>query len=101
MGETRPAVNSNSLRLCIQNFSARATFSRSPGLTHRNFAGLRLARRFRFSPYSCPKYGNLYSYFFRYKLYRAETHGEQLPSKLMKSFRPVFWLGVFRCERPR
>jgi len=52
-------------------------------------------------PCSCPKYGNVYSYFFGHKLYRVETHGKRSPSNLVKSFRHVSGSGFFRCERPR
>jgi hypothetical protein len=41
-----------------------------------------------------------YSCFFRHTLARAETRRAQPPSKLESSFRPAFWLGVSRSERP-
>jgi hypothetical protein len=93
MGELRGSVNSNSSRRRIKNFSRRATFPQERGLCPANDASLDMA-----GSTACVQ--RMYSYFFRHTLAGAETRRPLPPSKLESSFRPAFWLGVLRSERP-
>jgi hypothetical protein len=94
MGKLRASVNSNSQRLRIKNFHRRATYRQSSGLRYSTDAGERYWLSL------SPQYSAGYSYFFRHTFSAAETLKAKPPSKLGSSFRPVFWLGVSRSERP-
>ena len=93
MGEQRRSVNSKSLRLRIENFYRRATFPQERGSCPANGAGADLAR-------STACVQRKYSCFFRHMSFATETNRAVPPSNLESSFRPAFWLGVLRFERP-